>query len=92
VEISTVLISFQIMRFFTDPAPKLAKLPSMSGKLVLLTGCAGIGFEAVKMLARKGADIIIAARDEKKGTKVLPFLGRLSSMHDSFQALELSKI
>ncbi len=43
------------------------QLPDLSGRNYLITGGnSGIGFEAAKMLAAAGADIIIACRNEKK--------------------------
>ncbi len=44
------------------------RLPDLSGKLYLITGGnSGIGLEAAKILAKKNADIIIAARNQTKG-------------------------
>ncbi|MBV7265765.1 oxidoreductase [Erythrobacter ani] len=47
-------------------------LPDLSGKLCIITGGnSGIGFEAASILARKNADVVIAARNEMKGKKAL---------------------
>jgi NAD(P)-dependent dehydrogenase (short-subunit alcohol dehydrogenase family) len=44
------------------------KLPDLAGKTYLVTGGnSGIGFEAAKMLAGAGADVLIAARNPEKG-------------------------
>lgn len=43
-------------------------VPDLSGKIIVVTGAnSGIGYEAVKVLARKGAEVILAVRNEDKG-------------------------
>jgi len=50
-----------------QPAPG-----SLTGKLVVITGgTSGIGLESAKMLAAGGADVVITARSETKGTKAI---------------------
>ena len=44
-------------------------IPDLSGKLILITGGAsGIGFEAARGLAAKGARVIVADRNEEAGS------------------------
>jgi NAD(P)-dependent dehydrogenase (short-subunit alcohol dehydrogenase family) len=51
---------------FKDWSPE--QLPDLNGKTYLVTGGnAGIGFEAVKMLAGAGARVMIGARNQEKG-------------------------
>jgi NAD(P)-dependent dehydrogenase (short-subunit alcohol dehydrogenase family) len=54
---------------------KAADIPSLAGKRVLITGAnSGIGYHAALKLARKGAHILFASRDRKRGEDAL---GRL---------------
>lgn len=46
----------------------ISKTPSLHGKTALVTGGnAGLGLETVKVLAAKGAHVLLAARNEEKG-------------------------
>jgi NADP-dependent 3-hydroxy acid dehydrogenase YdfG len=43
-------------------------IPSQAGRLAVVTGAtSGIGFHTAKELARKGATVIMPARDMRKG-------------------------
>jgi NAD(P)-dependent dehydrogenase (short-subunit alcohol dehydrogenase family) len=45
-----------------------ADIPTLSGKRVLITGAnSGIGYHAALKLARKGAHIVFASRDQRRG-------------------------
>jgi NAD(P)-dependent dehydrogenase (short-subunit alcohol dehydrogenase family) len=60
-------------------------IPDLSGKITLITGAnGGIGFEAARELARKGAHIIMACRNHdvavRKG-KIQKCRGRDSNPH-----------
>ena len=47
---------------------KAADIPSLAGKRILITGAnSGIGYHAALKLARKGAQLIMACRDRKRG-------------------------
>jgi len=51
----------------------------MSGRVVVVTGAtAGIGFEAARAMAARGARVIITARDPTKGAKSVAALKRLA--------------
>ncbi len=50
----------------------LADIPSQTGKRILITGAnSGIGYHAAFTLARKGAHIIFACRDRRRGEAAL---------------------
>jgi len=51
---------------------KADQIPELSGKVVIVTGAnTGIGFQSALELARKGADTILACRNEKKGIQAV---------------------
>jgi NAD(P)-dependent dehydrogenase (short-subunit alcohol dehydrogenase family) len=51
-------------------------IPDQSGRTVLVTGGnSGLGYETVLRLARKGARVLLAARDRGRGTAALERLG-----------------
>ncbi len=47
-------------------------MPDLSGRVAVVTGAnSGIGFETARGLARKGAHVVLASRDEAKGTAAM---------------------
>ncbi|WP_420992384.1 oxidoreductase [Cupriavidus sp. 30B13] len=50
----------------------LSDVPSQDGKRILITGAnSGIGFHAARVLAQKGANVILACRDVRRGEAAL---------------------
>jgi len=47
------------------------EIPSQRGKLALVTGTSGLGFEASLELARAGAKVVVAGRNASKGAEAL---------------------
>lgn len=67
----------------------------MEKKIVLVTGAnKGIGFETVKQLARLGHEVLLAARDERKGKEALIALQKenLKAHFVSLNITDLSSI
>ncbi len=45
-----------------------ADIPDQTGRVAVVTGTAGLGYEDALALARAGADVVLAGRDASKGT------------------------
>ena len=55
----------------------LAQMPSLSGRRAIVTGAnSGIGYHTAAILARKGAEVVLACRDEQRGAAALTRLQR----------------
>ena len=69
-------------------------LDSLKGKTYLITGGnAGIGFEATKLLASKGAKVIILSRNSKKVEEAIKNIKQLNSHADiDFIKLDLASL
>ncbi len=53
-------------------------VPSQSGKCIIVTGAnTGLGFEAAKVLAAKGARVLLACRDSAKAEAAMAEIGRV---------------
>lgn len=73
----------------------ISQIPSQAGKRVLITGAnSGIGFEAAKVLVGKGAEVIMACRNQEKGQAALDDIkaanpqGKVSLMALNLASLE----
>lgn len=73
---------------------KADQIPDLSGKVIIVTGAnTGIGFQAAQEFARKGAECILACRNEKKGhTAVSNIQKRIPEARVRFLQLDLGSI
>jgi len=73
---------------------KAAAIPSLAGKRVLITGAnSGIGYHAALKLARKGAQVVLACRDRRRGEAALAFLKADSpGAHAELEILDLASL
>ena len=69
-------------------------IPDLSGKRILITGGAsGIGFEAARALAEKGARIIIADRNQEAGSAAVAKINAsVSAPVAEFRSVDLSSL
>jgi NAD(P)-dependent dehydrogenase (short-subunit alcohol dehydrogenase family) len=73
---------------------KAAEIPSLSGKRVLITGAnSGIGFHTALKLARKGAEVMLACRDKRRGEHALARMDTDSpSAHTELVIVDLASL
>ena len=63
------------------PFYKEQDVPDQTGRTILITGAnAGIGFEAARVLAGKGAQVLLGCRDK---TKALDAIDRIKTLHNA---------
>lgn len=67
------------------------RVGDQSGKVILITGGnSGIGLEAAKILAEKGADILLCARNETKGQVAVEAVNALGGGRATLVSLDLA--
>ncbi|MCU1477116.1 MAG: hypothetical protein JWQ64_1809 [Subtercola sp.] len=71
-----------------------ARLPLLTGKRIVITGGnAGLGYWAAEFLARRGASVVIAARNEQKATSAIAsILSRAPRGDVSWVKLDLASL
>ena len=70
----------------------LRDMPSQEGKVVVITGTGGIGFESGLALGRAGAALIIAGRNAQKGAEAVRKIQAVSPGKVSFSELDLASL
>jgi NAD(P)-dependent dehydrogenase (short-subunit alcohol dehydrogenase family) len=70
-----------------------AEMPSQAGRIAVVTGTGGLGLETALVLARAGADTVIAGRDTAKGAAAVE---RVRAAHPAarvqFEELDLASL
>ncbi len=71
----------------------IANIPDQTGKLTIVTGStSGTGFETALVLAQKGAEVVIAARNARKAEDAIARIrAAVPSAKVRFEALDLSR-
>lgn len=70
-----------------------ADIPPLRGRLALVTGSAGLGFETARALARAGAEVIIASRNAGTGTAAVARIqAEVPSASVRFEPLDLASL
>ena len=69
-------------------------IPDQTGRTVVVTGAnTGLGFETARMLAEKGADVVLACRTAAKGEAAVEKIRALKPKGTvTFNALDLSDL
>ena len=77
-----------------NPPWTTADIASQAGKRILITGAnSGIGYHAALMLARKGAQVILACRDKQRGEDALARLNtEAPGAHAELALLDLASL
>ncbi len=75
------------------PGWTMKDIPSPVGKLAIITGTGGLGYETALALASAGADVVLAGRNEAKGAESV---GKIKAAHPnakiSFEKLDLASL
>lgn len=70
-----------------------ADIPSQKGRLVVITGTGGIGYETALEMTRSGAEVIMAGRNKAKGEEAIKRINKLNpagTIH--FEKLDLADL
>jgi NAD(P)-dependent dehydrogenase (short-subunit alcohol dehydrogenase family) len=68
-------------------------IPDLTGKLAIVTGTGGIGFECAKAMANAGAEVVLAGRNRGKGeASVQQILAGRPAGSVRFEALDLADL
>lgn len=69
-------------------------IPDLSGKIIIITGAnSGIGYESTREFARKGAEVIVASRDELKAeAAILKIKKEIPDAKLKFMELNLAQL
>jgi len=68
-------------------------VPSQAGKLAVITGTGGLGYETALVLAQRGTDVILAGRNERKGREAIrTILALAPGASVQFELLDLADL
>ncbi len=68
-------------------------IPSQAGRLVVVTGTGGLGYEDALALASKGASVVLAGRSEKKGAEAVARIKQaVANANILFEHLDLADL
>lgn len=68
-------------------------IPKQRGRSVVITGTGGLGYETALVLARAGAEVILAGRNEKKGNESInKILTMAPSANIRFESIDLADL
>src|SRR5437763_15651209 len=71
----------------------VADIPSQAGKLAVVTGTGGLGYETALALAGAGAEVIVAGRSEAKGrTAIQKIVETAPSARVRFEKVDLADL
>lgn len=90
-----VLLTLLLIKLFNKLSTgRCYVLPYMTGNVVIVTGAnSGIGYETALRLARRGARVILACRDEKKGRAAAERISRtVKHAKVRYEFLDLSSL
>lgn len=73
-----------------------ADVPPQRGRLAVVTGTGGLGYETALVLAQRGAEVILAGRNERKGQdalrKILDFVAGASARFELLDLADLASV
>ncbi len=68
-------------------------IPRLDGRLAIVTGTGGLGFQTAQALARAGADVILAGRNEQSGQSAIAEIKReMAHASVRFSRLDLARL
>lgn len=70
------------------------QIPDLTGKIIIVTGAnSGLGFEATKRFAEKGAEVVLGCRSEEKAQKAMELIReKVPNAKLSFSKIDLSDL
>lgn len=89
----TVVLQLPSRSYGRDMKWKTNDIPSQQGRIAIITGTGGIGFEGALSLARAGAEVVIAGRNRTKGDEAVGrILAQEASANVRFEVLDLASL